>query len=459
MSSEILYQANPDFNSILSHGLLIFNTDDNQFHFWNSGIDSWQTFGAQTLDLTANVLSISGGNSITLPADSDNQTLALVGQDLTISNGNTIILPVDSDNQTLSINGQNISITNGNTLSLPTDSDNQTLSVNGQNLSILGGNTITLPSGGGAFTTTANATSNSQGDYANDDFIFGSPQLDQSGNVDYQNRIFFDKSKGAFRAGNTSGTQWNSSLVGTYSVAMGASTTASGGVSVALGAFTTASANAAVAMGFNATASGNYSTALGSYVSTNSMDGSFIIGDYTNPPPAVTNSSAPREMTMRFDGGYRLFSNTALTSGVTLASGAGAWATISDRNKKENFKELSGETVLGKLLTIPISEWNYKSQNEQIRHIGPMAQDFYEAFGLGISNKTITTTDIDGINMLAIQALAQKTAGLEAKNKELSEKIERLEAKKQGIRISAIQYTESAKTNQKGIGTKWFIVG
>lgn len=50
-----------------------------------------------------------------------------------------------------------------------------------------------------------------------------------------------------------------------------------------------------------------------------------------------------------------------------------------------------------------------KAQAQSIQHLGPTAQDFYAAFGLGESDTTITTTDIDGVNLLAIQALERRT--------------------------------------------------
>jgi hypothetical protein len=51
--------------------------------------------------------------------------------------------------------------------------------------------------------------------------------------------------------------------------------------------------------------------------------------------------------------------------------------------------------------------------------MGPMAQDFYQAFGLGQSDTTITTTDIDGVNMVALKALATKSRELDRKIEEL----------------------------------------
>jgi len=61
-------------------------------------VDGDVTNELQTLGLAGNVLSISNGNSVTLPTytDTDQQTLSITGNQLTISNGNTVTLPVAS---------------------------------------------------------------------------------------------------------------------------------------------------------------------------------------------------------------------------------------------------------------------------------------------------------------------------------------------------------------------------
>lgn len=144
---------------------------------------------------------------------------------------------------------------------------------------------------------------------------------------------------------------------------------------------------------------------------------------------------ADNSFTVRAAGGTNFYSNASLTSGVHLAAGAGAWATVSDRNRKENFEAKDGEAVLASIARMPIQEWNYKSQDSSIRHLGPTAQDFYAAFELGDDDTTITTSDISGVNMLAVQALEKRTADVAAENErlradndELRDRLERLEA-------------------------------
>lgn len=160
------------------------------------------------------------------------------------------------------------------------------------------------------------------------------------------------------------------------------------------------------------------SVSLGSYTNTNSNNGCFIFGD--NSTTTATNNTVANQFMVRAAGGTVFYTNAGLTSGVQLASGAGAWATVSDKNKKENFERVEGETVLSKISNMEIKAWNYIAQGANIRHLGPTAQDFYTAFELGESDTTITTVDIDGINLLAIQTLEKRTKELQVQNEQFA---------------------------------------
>jgi hypothetical protein len=106
---------------------------------------------------------------------------------------------------------------------------------------------------------------------------------------------------------------------------------------------------------------------------------------------------------VRATGGIYLFSSTSL-AGVVLAPGSGSWSTLSDRNAKHDIREVDTEAILTKLAALPVSTWKYNSEGS-IRHIGPMAQDFRAAFGLGEDDKMIATVDEEGVALAAIQAL------------------------------------------------------
>jgi len=123
--------------------------------------------------------------------------------------------------------------------------------------------TSSTPINTNAFSTTANVTSNAPGNYANDDFLFGAPQLDFNGNLDHYKRMFFEKSKGAFRAGSAWGTSWDDSNVGNLSTVLG-SGTASGTLSfAATGGI--ASGGRSVAFGIGSTAPSYLEYVIGRY--------------------------------------------------------------------------------------------------------------------------------------------------------------------------------------------------
>jgi hypothetical protein len=170
------------------------------------------------------------------------------------------------------------------------------------------------------------------------------------------------------------------------------------------------------------TASGNNTTALGSYANTNNMAGSFVYSDASSA--TNTLAMAPNQFTVRASGGTIFYSNSTMTTGVSLAAGGGAWATISDRSKKENFETTDNEVILEKVAALPLSTWNYIAQEDSVRHMGPMAQDFHAAFGLGENNTSITTTDIDGVNMASIQALEKRTRDLKSENENLKAQLD-----------------------------------
>lgn len=90
---------------------------------------------------------------------------------------------------------------------------------------------------------------------------------------------------------------------------------------------------------------------------------------------------------------------------ATLPANGSSWSFASDRQAKENFKSVDGLQLLARLNAIPIETWNYKSQDASIRHVGPMAQDFRAAFGLGEDEKYISTVDIGGVSLAGVQAL------------------------------------------------------
>ncbi len=296
-------------------------------------------------------------------------------------------------------------------------------------------------------------------------------------------RMIWWPGKNAFRAGGVysqGSTYWDADSIGYYSVAIGENTKAKGSASVALGfetsangprstAFgnntranggsstamgrsTNASGDNSTVMGRSTNASGDYSTAMGSYVNT-SGTGSFVIGD--NSTTTAPTFSTDNRFNARFANGYNLYTNSGSTIGVTLAASGNSWSSISDSSKKENFKSVDGEEFLHKIGNFKLTSWNYKSQDpSQHRHYGPMAQDFYAAFGndgIGTigNDTTIASADFDGINFIAIQALEKRTSDLQKENTQIKEELSMLKSKIEKFESLFSKVEELTNQNKK----------
>ena len=98
----------------------------------------------------------------------------------------------------------------------------------------------------------------------------------------------------------------------------------------------------------------------------------------------------------------------------------------SDRAVKTAIAAINPRKVLSKVLALPITSWAYKTDGNT-RHIGPMAQDFHKAFGLGGSDKSIATVDADGVALAAIQGLHQMVRDKDAKIAAMQKKLAAIE--------------------------------
>lgn len=167
-----------------------------------------------------------------------------------------------------------------------------------------------------------------------------------------------------------------------------------------------------IANGDQSFAAGNSSQAI--------HDGSFVLADLSGP---IRASSMANQMTMRFANGYRLFSDLGSTTGVTLPSGGGAWAAVSDKNLKANTKEVDNNEILNKLSEIPVYHYNYSTQEPDIKHIGVFAQDFHKQFGCGEKDTQIYTIDEAGVCIAAIKELHKQNLELRLELEELRQQI------------------------------------
>ncbi|NND33009.1 MAG: hypothetical protein HKN76_10490 [Saprospiraceae bacterium] len=138
----------------------------------------------------------------------------------------------------------------------------------------------------------------------------------------------------------------------------------------------------------------------------------------------------PRLGVENFDPQHPIHVGTASNNGNGAhVTNGGIWTNGSSRSFKDRFQKIDAQEILVKLSELEISKWTYKNSAEGL-HIGPMAEDFYQSFGLGHDERYISTTDADGIALAAIQALYLRLLELEAKNHHLQTKLHRVLSKK-----------------------------
>ena len=101
-------------------------------------------------------------------------------------------------------------------------------------------------------------------------------------------------------------------------------------------------------------------------------------------------------------------------------------AAPSDRALKEGFQPVDPRAILAAVGTLPIERWSYKG--ETVRHLGPMAQDFAAAFGLGADDRHIFTLDAAGVALAAIQGLHSLAQAQQARFEALERELKVLRA-------------------------------
>jgi hypothetical protein len=160
------------------------------------------------------------------------------------------------------------------------------------------------------------------------------------------------------------------------------------------------------ALVLNTTGSSNTAVGAGADVSA---------GNLTNATAIGAGTSVNANNKIRLGNG----SVTVLESQVALT-------VVLDKTKKENFKPVDGEAVLRKIRGFELTSWNFIGHDpKEFRHYGPMAQDFFAAFGhdsvgqVG-TGTTINSGDMAGILMIAVQALEKRTAELKQKEAQIA---------------------------------------
>ncbi|HRQ64844.1 MAG TPA: hypothetical protein PKZ76_08275 [Xanthomonadaceae bacterium] len=122
---------------------------------------------------------------------------------------------------------------------------------------------------------------------------------------------------------------------------------------------------------------------------------------------------------------------------------AGTLSQGSSRAIKSEIVKVAAEAVLDKLSSLPVFEWSYSGMPEQ-RHVGPMAEDFYTAFGLGGSDTHIAPGDMAGVALAAVSALNERSQQLEAENGELRGRLDELRGRLEQIESMLVK-TQNAQ--------------
>ena len=202
---------------------------------------------------------------------------------------------------------------------------------------------------------------------------------------------------------------------------------------------------AAIAIGYNVTADQDHTMAFGKFASNNGFTGTFVWSDGSAMASADTfRNMANNEFAARATGGFRFRTNLGGTTGCNLPAGSGVFNCTSSRTTKQNFMLVDGNDVLSRLRSVPVSTWNYISEGNQTRHMGPMAEDFFDAFKLGTSDKSIGVQDLTGVSLAAIKALDERTTQLQQKQNEVDAlrlQVARLESANQAMeqRLAALE--------------------
>ncbi|MBM2816712.1 MAG: hypothetical protein HW421_3474 [Ignavibacteria bacterium] len=243
-------------------------------------------------------------------------------------------------------------------------------------------------------------------------------------------------------------------VIGEDATAIGDGNYVTGTDGVAIGASDSVKANCAFTFGHQLTAGAQFSTAMGNYASTDTMTGSFIIGDMNGETlnQGRVYSTNVNQMTMKFTGirndisstniTYRLItgqsSNGPVLNEAILSADSFGWILPSDRNLKKNIKLVDINKTLYNLRQVPINTWEWKNDSvyqgnkvvwDSLSYLwlGPIAQDFYKQFPIGFPDSSkLCTSVMEGAMFASIQALADISDTLKAVDSVNQENIDTL---------------------------------
>jgi len=199
----------------------------------------------------------------------------------------------------------------------------------------------------------------------------------------------------------------NNRAIGTYSTIGGGKNNRTAPTNTTKGLYAT------VPGGRDNVAEGNYSFAAGRGARALD-DGSFVLADSTSTTITSTNADEVRSQ-MDF---Y-----------------AQSFNTTSARARKTAVEPVDPGAMLSGVESVSVSTWEFeRDEDGDQRHVGPMAGEFHETFGVGDDDGHISTVDADGVALAAIQGLAGRLDEGKDRLDDLADDADRLEDQREQVR-------------------------
>ncbi|KPA13942.1 conserved hypothetical protein, secreted [Candidatus Magnetomorum sp. HK-1] len=273
-----------------------------------------------------------------------------------------------------------------------------TKGTSGNILSSNGDGTFSWATADNAFSVSGNTV---YGGSFTDTFIFGEDTADGDGN-----KMFFNGSKGAFRAGRNLSSNWDQSNVGNYSSAFGESTKASGLHSTAFGQGTTADQD--------------YMMAIGKYNTASNSNALFAVGNGSAGSPSDA-------FVVKSDG-------NAVLSGEFTASN---FNQPSDERLKNDIHTINNALKKLEKINGIMYQWQNETKPEGVQ-FGVIAQELQEIFPELVKEDDSGYLSVNYIGLIPVlieavkeqqvnlKSINQEIEKLKQQNKDLSDKLSEL---------------------------------
>ena len=149
-----------------------------------------------------------------------------------------------------------------------------------------------------------------------------------------------------------------------------------------------------------------------------------------------SDSAAGADWKVAGDSGFSIATEAAGTPQFALAPNGdlaitGTLSQGSSRTLKTAIQAVDAAAVFAAAMALPVYEWSYRQSAAGERHLGPMAEDFHAAFGLGADPARLAPSDVAGVALVAVQELAQQVEQRKRDIAEIRARVEALEVRGQ----------------------------